>query len=105
VRKLGEGGFGSAHLVEAKETGKEYVLKMIKCRTKDEKLEALKEMVAMRVVRDNFIVEFHEFWQSEGENEVYLVMEYCEDGDLFKRLRAAWENQQRLREGARAPRR
>jgi len=46
------------------------------------------QMIMMRICVSPFVVRYKEFWQDEQTLEVCLVMEYCEDGDLFKRQAA-----------------
>lgn len=90
-KKLGEGAFGVCHLVEDTSDGSAYVLKRMKCQDKVEMLEALKEMVMMRICTSPFVVKFKEFYKDDVKLEVCLLMEFCEEGDLFHRLREAYE--------------
>jgi len=98
LRKLGEGGFGSAYLVEDKRDHTEYVLKVIHCKDKDEAMEALKEMVMMRICVSPHVVTFKEYFRDTEKNEVSLVMEYCEDGDLYHRLKEAFDQKRKIPE-------
>lgn len=98
LKKLGEGAFGVCHLVEDTTDGSAHVLKRMKCRDKDEMLDALKEMVMMRICVSPFVVKFKEFFKDDERLEVCLVMEFCEEGDLFHRLREAYESKTPLAE-------
>jgi NIMA (never in mitosis gene a)-related kinase len=85
LQHLGEGGFGSAYRVLNREDNREYVLKMIRCEGDAQLQQTVVEMVTMRLCSSPFTVRFVEFFQHEME--VYLVMEYCSEGDLGGRLR------------------
>jgi NIMA (never in mitosis gene a)-related kinase len=99
IKKLGAGGFGSAYLVECtKDLDKKckYVMKEIKCRDKEEVLQALREMVTLRILQCPYVVYYKDYFQ-EGLS-VYLVMEYCEGGDLYTEMNAAVQKKQYIPE-------
>eukprot|EP00474_Spongospora_subterranea_P010746 CRZ11204.1 hypothetical protein [Spongospora subterranea] len=53
LEKLGEGAFGTAYRVQKTDNsdGKTYVLKEIRCRDKEQVIDALREMVTMRILQ------------------------------------------------------
>lgn len=61
-------------------------LQVISCDTKEESIEALREMVALRVCqgRSSYIVKYQDSWRVGLT--VYMVMEFAERGDLHSRL-------------------
>lgn len=58
---------------------------MIRCASESQLEQTVIEMVTMRLCSSPFTVRFVEFFQHDLE--VYLVMEYCSEGDLGGRLR------------------
>uniref|UniRef100_A0A3B3WFE5 non-specific serine/threonine protein kinase n=1 Tax=Poecilia mexicana TaxID=48701 RepID=A0A3B3WFE5_9TELE len=76
VKQIGEGSFGKAILVKSKDDGRQYVIKEIgisgvsSCRSPEERL----------LIRSLLKV-FAHLWGC-----LYIVMDYCEGGDLFKKI-------------------
>lgn len=86
VKKIGEGSFGKAVLVKNKEDGQQYVVKEIsisKMQMK-ERQEARKEVSVLSKMRHPNIVQYVESFEESGC--LYIVMEYCEGGDLYARI-------------------
>nr|XP_039265484.1 serine/threonine-protein kinase Nek1-like [Styela clava] len=86
VKKIGEGSFGKAVLVKSKEDGLQYVVKEIsisKMQMK-ERQEARKEVSVLSKMRHPNIVQYVESFEESGC--LYIVMEYCEGGDLYARI-------------------
>ncbi|KAL6058321.1 Serine/threonine-protein kinase Nek1 [Balamuthia mandrillaris] len=79
-KALGEGGFGKAFVVLDKYDFRQYVLKQMKCESEEEAVDAVKEMVLLRLLKHPYIVAYKDFWRENMS--VYIVMEYCEGGDL-----------------------
>ncbi|XP_073500192.1 serine/threonine-protein kinase Nek1 isoform X2 [Phyllobates terribilis] len=88
VSKIGEGSFGKAILVKAKEDGKQYVIKEIgisKMSSK-ERAESRREVAVLANMKHPNIVQYRESFEESGC--LYIVMDYCEGGDLYKRINA-----------------
>ncbi|KAE8627195.1 hypothetical protein XENTR_v10006903 [Xenopus tropicalis] len=86
VRMIGEGAFGKAYLAKGKSDNMQCVIKEInlsKMPTK-EKEASHKEVVLLAKMKHPNIVTF--FSSIEERNKLYIVMEYCDGGDLMKRV-------------------
>ena len=85
---LGKGTYALAYLVEKTESDitKNYVIKQISLEgiSPLEKEEIKKEAKLLSQIKSNFIVKF--FDSFEENNQLNIVMEYCEGGDLEKLL-------------------
>ena len=79
---LGEGGFGKVELVQCKNKKKLYARKTCKKHSTDVELESL----IMNEGKENCIVRL--FFTLADNNNVYLFMEACVGGDLWKGLHA-----------------
>ncbi|XP_069711872.1 serine/threonine-protein kinase Nek1 isoform X3 [Phaenicophaeus curvirostris] len=88
VRKIGEGSFGKAFLVKAKENGQQYVIKEINISkmSNKEREESRREVAVLANMKHPNIVLYRESFEENGC--LYIVMDYCEGGDLFKRINA-----------------
>ncbi|EGD74656.1 NEK/NEK1 protein kinase [Salpingoeca rosetta] len=91
VRTLGAGSFGKAFLVRNKDTRQLCVMKEMKCKTKADLEEAIKESKFHASVSHRNIIQYFDVFQ-EGSRTVFIVMEYGQGGDLqaqIKRKRMA----------------
>ncbi|XP_010187448.1 PREDICTED: serine/threonine-protein kinase Nek1-like, partial [Mesitornis unicolor] len=88
VQKIGEGSFGKAILVKAKENGQQYVIKEINISkmSNKEREEARREVAVLANMKHPNIVLYRESFEENGF--LYIVMDYCEGGDLFKKINA-----------------
>ncbi|XP_077135601.1 serine/threonine-protein kinase Nek1 isoform X2 [Ranitomeya variabilis] len=88
VSKIGEGSFGKAILVKAKEDGRQYVIKEISISkmSNKERAESRREVAVLGNMKHPNIVQYRESFEESGC--LYIVMDYCEGGDLFKRINA-----------------
>ncbi|XP_048365428.1 serine/threonine-protein kinase Nek1 isoform X4 [Sphaerodactylus townsendi] len=88
VQKIGEGSFGKAILVKAKENGKQYVIKEINISkmSNKEREESRREVAVLANMKHPNIVLYRESFEEGGC--LYIVMDYCEGGDLFKKINA-----------------
>ncbi|KAJ0041774.1 hypothetical protein NL108_006995, partial [Boleophthalmus pectinirostris] len=86
VKKIGEGSFGKAILVKSKEDGHQYVIKEINISgmSSKERQESRKEVAVLANMSHPNIVQYKESFEEGGC--LYIVMAYCEGGDLFKRI-------------------
>ncbi|XP_071846816.1 serine/threonine-protein kinase Nek1-like isoform X3 [Apostichopus japonicus] len=87
-KKIGEGSFGTALLVQSKADGKNYVIKEINISKmkRKEKEEAKKEVSVLRKMKHPNIVSYTESFEELGN--LYIVMDYCDGGDLYQRINA-----------------
>ncbi|XP_006026272.1 serine/threonine-protein kinase Nek1 isoform X3 [Alligator sinensis] len=88
VQKIGEGSFGKAILVKSKENGKQYVIKEISISkmSNKEREESRREVAVLANMKHPNIVLYRESFEEKGC--LYIVMDYCEGGDLFKKINA-----------------
>ncbi|XP_071342924.1 serine/threonine-protein kinase Nek1 isoform X3 [Trachinotus anak] len=86
VKKIGEGSFGKAILVKSKEDGRQYVIKEIGISgmPSKERQESRKEVAVLAKMSHPNIVQYKESFEEGGC--LYIVMDYCEGGDLFKKI-------------------
>jgi len=82
-KRIGEGSFGTAYLVRSKGTGAHYVMKRINFSrmTEKEKDEAMREVEVLAKMQHPYIVAYKESF--EHDKNLYIVMDYCEGGDLY----------------------
>ncbi|XP_068537311.1 serine/threonine-protein kinase Nek1 isoform X8 [Anas acuta] len=88
VQKIGEGSFGKAILVKAKENSQQYVIKEINISkmSNKEREESRREVAVLANMKHPNIVLYRESFEENGC--LYIVMDYCEGGDLFKKINA-----------------
>ncbi|XP_076872459.1 serine/threonine-protein kinase Nek1 isoform X2 [Brachyhypopomus gauderio] len=86
VRKIGEGSFGKAILVRSREDSRQYVIKEIGISrmSNKERQESRKEVAVLANMSHPNIVQYKESFEENGC--LYIVMDYCEGGDLFKKI-------------------
>ncbi|XP_068134909.1 serine/threonine-protein kinase Nek1 isoform X2 [Hyperolius riggenbachi] len=88
VSKIGEGSFGKAILVKSKEDGKQFVIKEISISkmSNKEREESRREVAVLANMKHPNIVQYKESFEESGC--LYIVMDYCEGGDLYQRINA-----------------
>ncbi|XP_078533177.1 serine/threonine-protein kinase Nek1 isoform X2 [Lissotriton helveticus] len=86
VAKIGEGSFGTAILVTSREDGRHYVIKEISIARMPsrERQESRREVAVLANMKHPNIVQYRESFEENGC--LYIVMDYCEGGDLFRRI-------------------
>ncbi|KAG8453844.1 hypothetical protein GDO86_000461 [Hymenochirus boettgeri] len=86
ISKIGEGSFGKAILVKSKEDGKQYVIKEIGISrmSNKEREESRREVSVLANMKHPNIVQYKESFEENGC--LFIVMDYCEGGDLYKRI-------------------
>ncbi|XP_070552699.1 serine/threonine-protein kinase Nek1-like isoform X2 [Ptychodera flava] len=84
VRQIGEGSFGKALLVKSKKDGEYKVVKEISISKmgRREREDSKKEVSVLAKMRHPNIVCYLESFEDRGN--LYIVMEYCDGGDLYK---------------------
>ncbi|NXY75862.1 NEK5 kinase, partial [Glareola pratincola] len=86
IKKIGEGSFGTIFLAKGKVDNEQCVIKEINL-TKmpvKEKEASQKEVILLAKMKHANIVTFYNSLQEK--NKLYIVMEYCDGGDLMKRI-------------------
>ncbi|XP_061107038.1 serine/threonine-protein kinase Nek8-like isoform X3 [Conger conger] len=79
AKEIGQGAFGTVFRVKKKADEKEYVIKAV------QKSESVtKEVAALKDLKHPFIVEYNDSF--EDIKDLYIVMEYCEGGDLSQEI-------------------
>ncbi|XP_061209141.1 serine/threonine-protein kinase Nek5 isoform X2 [Neopsephotus bourkii] len=86
IKKIGEGSFGKIFLAKVKVDNEQCVIKEINL-TKmpvKEKEASQKEVILLAKMKHANIVTFYASFQEK--NKLYIVMEYCDGGDLMTRI-------------------
>ncbi|XP_062986355.1 myosin light chain kinase family member 4 isoform X2 [Elgaria multicarinata webbii] len=81
---LGGGRFGQVHRCEEKSTGLKLAAKIIKARGIKEKDEVKNEINVMNQLNHVNLIQLYDAFESK--NDIILVMEYVEGGELFDRI-------------------
>ncbi|XP_075193417.1 serine/threonine-protein kinase Nek5-like isoform X2 [Anomaloglossus baeobatrachus] len=86
IRMIGEGAFGKAFLAKGKKDKIQCVIKEVNLSkmARKEKAASHKEVTLLAKMNHPNIVRF--FTSIEENNNLYIVMEYCDGGDLMKRI-------------------
>ncbi|KAJ7998675.1 hypothetical protein DPEC_G00207340 [Dallia pectoralis] len=87
IRVVGKGSYGEVNLVKHKTDRKQYVIKKLNLSTssKRERRAAEQEAQLLSRLRHPNIVTYRESW--EEDCQLYIVMGFCEGGDLYHRLK------------------
>ncbi|KAM7065494.1 serine/threonine-protein kinase Nek3 isoform 2-T3 [Acridotheres tristis] len=86
LKVLGEGSFGRALLVHHRISDQNYVMKEIRLPLSYSGAEnSRKEAVLLAKMKHPNIVAFKESFEADGH--LYIVMEYCDDGDLMQKIK------------------
>ncbi|KAM5262874.1 myosin light chain kinase family member 4 [Ctenodactylus gundi] len=81
---LGGGRFGQVHKCEEKATGLKLAAKIIKTRGAKDKEEVKNEISVMNQLDHVNLIQLYDAFESK--NDIILVMEYVEGGELFDRI-------------------
>mmetsp|Transcript_23080 Transcript_23080/g.40843 ORF Transcript_23080/g.40843 Transcript_23080/m.40843 type:complete len:333 (+) Transcript_23080:291-1289(+) len=92
VKRIGRGNFGVVTLVQSKDDGKYYVNKSLALDqlNESEKRGAHQEVLMLQALRHPLIVSYKE--SILVKENLHIIMEYCEGGDLASRIRKAKEH-------------
>ncbi|NWW24128.1 NEK3 kinase, partial [Falcunculus frontatus] len=86
LKVLGEGSFGRALLVHHRISDQKYVMKEIRLPMSSSGIEnSRKEAVLLAKMKHSNIVAFKESFETDGH--LYIVMEYCDNGDLMQKIK------------------
>ncbi|XP_068576059.1 serine/threonine-protein kinase Nek4 isoform X3 [Cebidichthys violaceus] len=88
IRVVGKGSYGEVNLVKHKTDRKQYVIKKLNLTTssKRERCAAEQEAQLLSQLRHPNIVTYRESWEGD-DCQLYIVMGFCEGGDLYHRLK------------------
>ncbi|XP_041812326.1 serine/threonine-protein kinase Nek4 isoform X2 [Chelmon rostratus] len=88
IRVVGKGSYGEVNLVKHKTDRKQYVIKKLNLITssKRERRAAEQEAQLLSQLRHPNIVTYRESWEGD-DCQLYIVMGFCEGGDLYHRLK------------------
>ncbi|KAI5093639.1 serine/threonine-protein kinase Nek4 isoform X1 [Silurus meridionalis] len=88
LRVVGKGSYGEVNLVQHKSDRKQYVIKKLNLRTssKRERRAAEQEAQLLSQLKLPNIVTYWESWEGK-DHQLYIVMGFCEGGDLYHRLK------------------
>ncbi|KAK7171236.1 hypothetical protein R3I94_001236 [Phoxinus phoxinus] len=70
-----------------KKEGVSYVVKEINCRDKKSLQTVRKEVNILKSLKHGFIVSYVDSFEDKEAGFCYIVMEYCAQGDLYKRMK------------------
>ncbi|KFP32572.1 Serine/threonine-protein kinase Nek3, partial [Colius striatus] len=86
LKVLGEGSFGRALLVHHRDSDQKYAMKEIRLPMSPSDLEnSRKEAVLLAKMKHPNIVAYKDSFEADGH--LYIVMEYCDDGDLMQKIK------------------
>uniref|UniRef100_A0A8C3SHR4 non-specific serine/threonine protein kinase n=1 Tax=Chelydra serpentina TaxID=8475 RepID=A0A8C3SHR4_CHESE len=86
LKVLGEGSFGRALLVFHKSSDQKYAMKEIRLPKSPSDLQnSRKEAILLAKMKHPNIVAYKESFEADGH--LYIVMEYCDDGDLMQKIK------------------
>ncbi|KAA6399651.1 MAG: putative Serine/threonine-protein kinase Nek3 [Streblomastix strix] len=80
MKKLSGGAMGKTFLVQLKLTGKQYVMKKVDYLEDKDKKSAEQEANIMQKLSSRYTVRL--IWAFEDREELYMITDYCELGDL-----------------------
>ncbi|XP_034022854.1 serine/threonine-protein kinase Nek4 isoform X2 [Thalassophryne amazonica] len=88
IRVVGKGSYGEVNLVKHKTERKQYVIKKLNLitSTRRERRAAEQEACLLSQLRHPNIVTYRESWEGD-DCKLYIVMGFCEGGDLYNRLK------------------
>ncbi|KAF1643825.1 Serine/threonine-protein kinase Nek3, partial [Eudyptes chrysocome] len=86
LKVLGQGSFGRALLVHHRLSDQKYAMKEIRLPMSSSDVEnSRKEAVLLAKMKHPNIVAYKESFEADGH--LYIVMEYCDDGDLMQKIK------------------
>ncbi|NXA26162.1 NEK3 kinase, partial [Ibidorhyncha struthersii] len=86
LKVLGEGSFGRALLVHHRISNQKYAMKEIRLPMSSSDVEnSRKEAILLAKMKHPNIVAYEESFEADGH--LYIVMEYCDGGDLMQKIK------------------
>jgi serine/threonine protein kinase len=86
IKEVGHGMTGKVYQVAHRVTGEKYALKCMEVRRIDSELldDLRNEIGLLKLVDHPNVIKLYEFY--EDEQNIFLILEYCDGGELFDRL-------------------
>ena len=89
IKEIGKGTYGCVYQVQKKNTNDIYVIKQISLeglKHREKELELVsQEAKILSLIDSDFVVKYYDFF--EEEDIIFIVMEFCDGGDLEKFLK------------------
>eukprot|EP00475_Leptophrys_vorax_P001052 TRINITY_DN10551_c0_g1_i1.p1 TRINITY_DN10551_c0_g1~~TRINITY_DN10551_c0_g1_i1.p1 ORF type:complete len:342 (-),score=102.47 TRINITY_DN10551_c0_g1_i1:75-1100(-) len=83
---LGKGSYGTVKVCVEKERDAKYAVKIINMKTIN--VPFMADVVELEKAGQHpNLIQYHDFFRDEATGMFYVVMEYCEGGDLFTRMK------------------
>lgn len=82
--ELGRGTFGTVFLCREKATGLELAAKIVSCKKKKERTDAIQEIDIMSCLHHPRLIQLFDAF--DYENKVYVILELVQGGELFERV-------------------
>ena len=88
LEKLGEGSYSTVYKVKRKLDDQIYALKKVKLLNlnEKEKTNSLNEVRILASVKSNHVISYKEAFFDEKDSTLGIVMEYADNGDLYKKI-------------------
>ena len=98
--RLGNGKFGKVWKAKKKSDGKIVAVKEIDYSHLDQKQRQLlcNEVSILRKLHNKYIVRYYEHFVNRKEKKIYIIMEFCEGGDLQNFIRETRANRSYINE-------
>ena len=89
IKQIGKGAYGTVSLVRRKVDGKILVWKELNYGQMSEKEKELvvSEVNILRELRHPYIIRYYDRIINKATTKLYIVMEYCENGDLAQLIK------------------
>ena len=89
LEKLGEGSFSIVYKAKRKIDNQIYALKRVKLKNLKEKniLNSLNEIRVLASIKSNYVLSYKEAFYEEKDNSLIIIMEYADNGDLYKKIK------------------
>ena len=88
LEKLGEGSYSTVYKVKRKIDNQIYALKKVKLSNlnEKEKTNSLNEVRILASVKSKYVISYKEAFFDEKDSTLGVVMEYADNGDLYKKI-------------------
>ena len=88
LEKLGEGSYSTVYKVKRKIDNQIYALKKVKLSNlnEKEKTNSLNEVRILASVKSKYVISYKEAFFNEKDSTLGVVMEYADNGDLYKKI-------------------
>ena len=98
IRLLGRGAFGDVNLVKCIENNRLFAMKTIFTEREVDMKDTLREVRFLRMNRHPCIIDVHDGFMTSQPRMLFIVMPYCEGGDLDSVIKAAKKNKSIIQE-------